>query len=236
MAPFSFSIRPSGRWVDRQRRRRRSPLLRLLDHSFRLRLALAVLTAMVALGAVNRYALCRDHSFAPGCLWRDAGGVVEVANLEAFSIVTAAVLYVLEGGKRRQRDHLEAHQVLLACREAGVRYAPARNDALELLCAAGLEFHGWDLSGLDLDQIQVSGVLWHGVTLAGSTLRGADLRRADLREANLRGCDLSGADVRGADLRGADLSGATLRALRWDQRTQWPGATPEEASGPPRGA
>ncbi|MEB3156472.1 MAG: pentapeptide repeat-containing protein [Cyanobacteriota bacterium] len=226
-------IRPPARWADRQRRRRRSPFLRLLDHSFRLRLLLASLAALVALGGVNRYELCRDRAFAPGCLWQDAGGVVEVANLEAFSILTAAFLYVLEGAKRRQRDHLEAHQVLLACREAGVRYAPARNDALELLCAAGLEFNGWDLSGLDLDQIQVAGAQWHGVSLVGSTLRGADLRRADLGAADLRGCDLSGADLRGADLRGAELSGATLRASRWDEGTRWPGATPEDALPPP---
>jgi hypothetical protein len=216
-------------WVERQRPRRRPPLLRLLDHSFGLRLLLAVLAAMVALGGVNRYAVCRERSFAPGCLWQDAGGVVEVANLEALSILTAAFLYVMEGTKRRQREHMEAYQVLVACRQAGVRYAPARNDAMERLCAAGLEFTGWDLSGIDLDQIQMSGAHWHGVILAGSTLREADLRRADLGEANLQGCDLSGTDLSGSDLRGADLRGAVLRganlqAIRWDEHTQWPPA------------
>ncbi|MEB3261060.1 MAG: hypothetical protein VKP63_10585 [Cyanobacteriota bacterium] len=41
---------------------------------------LAASVALVALGGVNRYERCRDHAFAPGCLWRDAGGVVEVAS------------------------------------------------------------------------------------------------------------------------------------------------------------
>jgi hypothetical protein len=224
MAPFPSEIKPPERWTERQRRRQRSPLLRWLDHSFGFRLLLAVLAAMVALGGVNRYAVCRDRSFAPGCLWQDAGGVVEVANLEALSILTAAFLYVLEGTKRRQREHLEAYQVLMACRQAGVRYAPARNDAMERLCAAGLEFNGWDLSGIDLDQIRVPGAHWHGVSLVGTSLRQADLRRVDLAEANLQGCDLSGTDLRGADLRGAELGGANLRSIRWDEQTQWPAA------------
>lgn len=224
MDPLFPSSRPQQRWVDRQRQRRRSPLLRLVDHSFGFRVLLAALAAMAALGGVNRYEHCRDLDFAHGCLWQDAGGVVAVANLEALSILTAAFLYVLEGSKRRQREHLEAHQVILACQQAGVRFAPARNDALELLCGAGLEFNGWDLSGLDLDQIRIAGAHWHGVNLEGSTLRMAHLRRVDLGEANLRGCDLSGADLRGANLRGADLRGANLQGIRWDGATAWPAA------------
>jgi hypothetical protein len=222
MRPLSPAPRPHQTWLDRQRRRRRSPLTRLVDHSFGFRLLLAATAAMVALGGVNRYEHCRELAFARGCVWQDAGGVVAVANLEALSILTAAFLYVLEGTKRRQREHLDAHHVLLDCQQAGVRFAPARNDALELLCAAGLDFSGWDLSGIDLDQIRIAGAFWHGVNLEGSTLRGADLRRVDLGEANLRGCDLSGADLRGADLRGADLRGAHLQGIRWDGTTAWP--------------
>lgn len=222
MRPLFPASHPDQNWLECQRRRRRSPLTRLLDHSFGFRLLLAATAAMAALGGVNRYEHCRDLAFARGCVWQDAGGVVAVANLEALSILTAAFLYVLEGTKRRQREHLDAHQVLLSCQQAGVRFAPARNDALELLCGAGLDFNGWDLSGIDLDQIRIAGALWHGVNLEGSSLRGADLRRVDLGEANLRGCDLSGADLRGADLRGADLRGAQFQGIRWDGDTRWP--------------
>ncbi len=210
MAQASDPLPQRPSWVERQRQRRRSSLLRLLDQSFGLRLLLAAAAAIAALVAVNRFEQCRDQRFAQGCIWQDAGGVVNVSNLEAFSIVTAAFLYILEGGKRRQREHLEAHEVILTCQQAGVRFAPARNDALELLSRAGLDLNAWDLSGIDLDQIRIPGACWHGVNLSGSTLRGADLRHVDLGQADLRRADLSRADLRGADLRGADLSGADL--------------------------
>ena len=93
--PDPLPQRPS--WVERQRRRRRSPLLRLVDQIFGLRLLLAATAAMVALIAVNRFEQCRDRGFPPGCVRQDAGGVVTVGNLEAFSIMTAAFLYILEG-------------------------------------------------------------------------------------------------------------------------------------------
>lgn len=76
MDPLSRPSGPQRRWVDRQRRRRRSPFLRLVDHSFGLRLPLAVVAAMAALGVVNRFEHCRDQAFARGCPWQDAGGVV----------------------------------------------------------------------------------------------------------------------------------------------------------------
>jgi hypothetical protein len=211
MAPNTASPPPERpTWLEQQRRRRQSRLLRLLDHSFGLRLLLAAALASLALAGVNRWEQCRDLGFARGCAWRDAGGVVSVSNLESFSIMTAGILFILEGGKRRQREHLEAMEMILACQKAGVRFAPARNDALELVSHAGLELHHWDLSGIDLDQLRIAGARWQGVNLSGSSLRHADLRRADLSEANLRAADLSNADLRGADLRQADLSDADL--------------------------
>jgi hypothetical protein len=210
MAHLFESLPQRPRWIERQRRRRRSRLLHLLDHCFAIRLLLAAVAASASLVCVNRFEHCRDQDFVAGCVWQDAGGVVNVGNLEAFSIMTAAFLYVLEGGKRRRQEHLEAHEVILACQQAGIRFAPARNDALELLSQAGLDLSAWDLSGIDLDQIRVAGACWHGVNLAGSTLREADLRRVDLGQANLHAADLSRADLRGADLRGADLRAADL--------------------------
>jgi hypothetical protein len=118
--------------VERQRRRRQSLLQRLVDHVFGIRLLLAATASTAALVAVNRFEPCRDRGFARGCLWQDAGGVVTVCNLEAFIIMTAAFLYILEDGKRRDREHLAAHEVILTCQQAGVRFAPARNESLEL--------------------------------------------------------------------------------------------------------
>lgn len=202
-------------WIERRQQQLRSPLLRRLDRSFPLRLLVALAGAILALGAVNRWEQCRDQNLARGCLWHDAGGVISVDNLEALSIVTASLLFVLEGGKRRQRQHIEAVELILSCQQAGIRYSLARNEAIEMLCEAGIGFDGFDLSGIDLHGLRAAGVRWPEVNLVGTDLqaadlRGADLRGADLRQANLLDADLSDANLDGADLRGARLTGARL--------------------------
>lgn len=212
MAPLADPTPQSRRWLEVYRRRRRSPLLRRLDQSVRLRLLLAALAALAALMLVNRWQHCRQSGWGSGCLWRDAGGVVTVGNLEAFSIVTAGFLYVLEGGRRRQRDHLEALELILTFQQAGVRCSHARTQALELLSDAGFSPDGFDLSGIDLEGIHLAGARWSGANLAGSCLRGGDLRQTQLVGANLRGTDLRSADLRGADLTQADLRDADLAA------------------------
>ena len=207
-SPRSSKPAPREPWTERRRRRLRSPLLRKLDRSFRLRLLLALLAAIVALALVNRWEQCRDLKMARGCVWHDAGGVVNVDNLEALSIVTAAILFVLEGGKRRQREHVEAMELVYSCQEHRIRLSHARNEALEQLCEAGIELHGLDLSGADLSEIRLPAARLQGVKLVGT-----DLSRADLRGADLRGADLSGALLEGALLDGALLDGALPKGL-----------------------
>ncbi|MBM5824775.1 MAG: pentapeptide repeat-containing protein [Cyanobacteria bacterium M_surface_10_m2_119] len=143
---------------------------------------------------------------ARGCVWHDAGGVVNVDNLEALSIVTAAILFVLEGGKRRQREHVEAMELVYSCQEHRIRLSHARNEALEQLCEAGIELHGLDLSGADLSEIRLPAARLQGVKLVGT-----DLSRADLRGADLRGADLSGALLDGALPKGLEPGGAERR-------------------------
>ncbi len=207
-----FADQPAPRtpWIEQRRRQLRSPLLRKLDRSFRLRLLLALLAAIVALALVNRWEQCRELKMARGCLWHDAGGVVSVDNLEALSIVTAAILFVLEGGKRRQREHVEAMELVFHCQDHRIRLSHARNAALEQLCEAGIELEGLDLSSADLSEIQLPAARLQGVNLIGANLARADLRGADLRNADLREADLSGARLEGARLEGALLEGALL--------------------------
>lgn len=198
------------RWVDRQRRRQHSPLLRLIDRSFGLRLLLAAAGATLAMAVVNRWEQCRDQGFRRGCVWHDAGGVLSVDNLEAFSIVTAGFLFILEGGQRRQREHMAAMELILSCQQARVRFSHARNQALELLSEAGLWLDGLDLSGTLLDELSIPGARWRGVKLAGCSLRCSDLRQVDLRQADLSDADLQGANLEGANLADANLLGANL--------------------------
>lgn len=201
--------RPS--WAERQQRRNRQRLWRLLDHSPGLRLLLAVLAACLLLGGVNRWENCRKDGFRQGCLLRDTGGVVNVGNVEALSIVSAAFLYLVEGGRRRRRENMEALEVILNCQQAGARLSLARCEALEQLSANGLWLDGLDLSGAHLEELQAPHARWRQVNLQGACLRGACLHDADLQGSDLSGADLSGADLRHADLRRAGLEGANLR-------------------------
>jgi hypothetical protein len=210
MSHSSASHPRRRRWVDQQRRRRQSPLLRLIDRSFGVRLLLAAAGALLALASVNRWEQCRDQRFTQGCLWHDAGGVVSVDNLEAFSIVTAGFLFILEGGQRRQREHIAAMELILNCQQANVRFSYARNQALELLSEAGIWLDALELSGSLLDELRIPGARWRGVNLAGSSLHHADLRDVDWRDANLEGANLSHCDLRGANLTRANLSGTNL--------------------------
>jgi len=224
-------------WEERQRRRRLSRFHRLLERSFGFRLLLAATAAGLLLGAVNRWEHCRSHHFEAGCLLADPGGIVTVGNVESLSIVTAAFLFLLEGGKRRQREHLEAMEVIQSCQQAGATLSHARNQALELLSGSGLWLDGIDLSGTNLDDLQAPNARWRQVNLSNASLqraclsdadlqrgdlRGADLseanlQHADLRDTNLQGCNLSHADLRGANLRGADLLGANTAGTRLDE-------------------
>jgi hypothetical protein len=205
-----------------QRRRQGSRFHRLLEHSFRFRLLLAAAGAGLLLGGVNRWEHCRSHHFESGCVLADPGGIVTVGNVESLSIVTAAFLFLLEGGKRRRREHLEAMEVILSCQQAGARLSHARNQALELLSESGLWLDGVDLSATNLDDLRVPYARWRDVNLSNSSLRrallaDADLQHSDLSGAKMQGCNLSHADLRGADLRGADLIGANTAGIRLDE-------------------
>ena len=218
--------RPS--WAEQQRRRRRHPVSRLLDRSFGLRLLLAVSAAGLLLALVNRWEHCRHDGFTSGCFLSDSGGVVNVSNVEALSIVSAAFLYLLESRQRRQNSHIQAMEVIQACQQSGARFSYARNEALELLSESGLWLDGLDLSGAELREIQAPHGRWRGVNLRGANLQDAclhdaDLQGSDLRDADLRGADLRHADLRHSDLRGANLSGAKLESANLSGATRDPG-------------
>ena len=214
--------RPS--WAERQRRNSRNPLRQELQNSFGARLLLAAAAAALLLASVNRWEHCRSQGFATGCVLSDQGGIVSVDNVEAFSIVTAAFLFLLERGKRRQQEHLEAMEVVLAVQQAGVRFSLARNQALEQLSASGLWLDGLDLASAQLEELQAPHARWRQINLSNACLRLACLHDADLQGANLQGADLRQADLRhadlrGADLRGANLVGAQLQGVLFDQTT-----------------
>ena len=138
---------------------------------------------------------CRHHGFNQGCLQSDAGGVISVANVESLSIVTAAMLFLLEGSQRRQRENREAMELILACQEANARLCFARDDALERLNDQGIWLDGLDLNGAQLDRLRAPHGRWRQVRLNGACLRGACLHDTDLQGSDLAAADLSEADL-----------------------------------------
>jgi len=132
--------------------------------------------------ATNRWEDCRLSDFESGCLQSDAGGILNVGNVESLSIATAACLYLLEGRKRRQKENLEALEVILAFQQAGAKLSFSRNSALELLSEGGLWLDGLDLSGTILDELNACGARWREVNLnkASKALHPSSLHAAVL--------------------------------------------------------
>ncbi|MEB3349460.1 MAG: pentapeptide repeat-containing protein [Cyanobacteriota bacterium] len=202
------------RWYDRMQARRRSPLRRLGLADGRLRLVGAALLAASVLGLVNRFENCHRNHFSDDCLATNAADVISIGNVESFSIVTAAFLYLLDGGRRRQEEHQRQADLVASSRQRGDVVSLARLEALEGLCRDGIWFDGQDLSGMNLEGLDGREGRWRRVCFRQSSLAGADFRGADLLGADLEGADLRGADLRGADLRQARLQGCRLEGCR----------------------
>lgn len=194
--------------------RRRSPLLRLINRSAELRLLLSALLAAALLGLVNRYENCHRNHYSSNCLSTNAADVISIGNVESFSIVTAAILYLLDGGRRRQEHHQRLAEAVESSRQRGDRVSLGRIEALETLSRDGLWLDGQNLAGIQLEGLVGAGGRWREVCFRGSDLNGADFRRADLQGADLADCNLRGADLREADLRHADLRMANLSGAR----------------------
>ncbi|MEB3175881.1 MAG: pentapeptide repeat-containing protein [Cyanobacteriota bacterium] len=205
-------------WFETQKRRKKNPFFRLLRHSFGFRLLIASLISLGILGLVHRFETCNQAQFSDDCLSAQLGDVITVGNVESFSIITAAWMYILESSKRKQQSNLEALEIINNTQ--GRPYAIARIEALEMAGATGIYFDYLNLEGCNLEQLEIPYTRLRHANLAGAVLKGADLRytdlqnadlsQADLTEANLTGADLTQANLTGADLTGANLTGANL--------------------------
>jgi BTB/POZ domain-containing protein KCTD9 len=118
--------------------------------------------------------------------------------VQGFSILVAAVLFLLETSDRRKRSYYEAWKVIDAAHGRETSYA--RFQALQDLNASSVSLGGLDASGVALQSIN----------LEEADLRGADLSNANLSNANLSKANLSGAKLSGANLNRTNLSGANL--------------------------
>lgn len=197
-------------WYERQKRRKSSPFFRLLDRSFGFRMLLASVISFLLLTAVNRFENCHASKYNENCLSTDFWAIISIGNVESFSIVTAGLVYILEAGRRKQKEHEEAAEVLMWSREVGAVVSVARIRALETISEAGLWIDGFDLQGANLEQLEVPYARWRGVNFSNTVLTNANFHQTDLRGANLTDADLTGANLTGADLTDADLTRANL--------------------------
>lgn len=149
------------------------------------------------------------------CLVKELVSVVRIDNVEGFSILLIAVLYIFESQKRKQKSHYEAWQVIDAA--SGVETSYARIKSLQDLNRDRVSLKNIDIPNGDLENINLS-----GADLEFADLRGANLKNANLSFANLKGVKFSVSDIGkttnlenanlfSADLTGANIGGANLR-------------------------
>lgn len=202
--------RPATTWYENQQRRRRSPFLRRLDRSFQFRVLIAAACSFALLSAVNRFENCHNSRLATDCLTSDYLDIISIGNVESFSIVAAAFVYIFEAGKRKEREHHEMVDLLLAQRKAGTANSLGRIRAIEDLAADGLWQDGFDLQRANLEGLRIPFSRWRGANFSATVLRDADLHGVDLQGANFSDADLCGADLSAADLSGACFARARL--------------------------
>ena len=195
-------------WFEKQKRRKKNPFFRLLRRSFGFRLLIASGISLAILGLVHRFETCHQSRFSQDCLTAKWGDVISIGNVESFSIVTAAWMYILESSKRKQKSNLEALEIIH--NTEGRPYAIVRIEALETACATGIYFDYLNLEDCHLEQLEIPYARLRHATLNRAVLTGADLRYADMQNVDLSDADLTGANLTGANLKGATLTGTNL--------------------------
>ncbi|MFM7383218.1 MAG: pentapeptide repeat-containing protein [Microcystaceae cyanobacterium] len=160
------------------------------------------------LALVQRFEICNQQKFAPTCLTSNLLGLISVGNVESFSIVTAAWMYILEKSKRKQQQNLEALEIVNNTQ--GHIHSIARIEALEMLGEAGINFDHLDLEGANLEQLAIPHVHLHLVNLSKAILINSELSYTDMQDVNLSQANLTGAKLIGANLQGVNLQGANL--------------------------
>jgi uncharacterized protein YjbI with pentapeptide repeats len=197
-------------WFERQKRRKKNPFFRLLRRSFVFRLLIASGISFAILGLVNLFEVCHSQGFTKNCSSDALLSIISVGNVESFSIVTAALMYILESAKRKQRANLEALEIINLYQSSRVVHSLARIEALEMLSETGVYLDHLDVQGANLDEIVMPYARLKEANLSNTTLLNADLRYTDLEKTNLSYADLTNADLTGANLQNANLTGANL--------------------------
>ncbi len=223
------------RWVKQNTNRIKESFVRRIDRSISFRLLLSLLLAYCAVFTVREIEVhfassytCDNHDTI-GCLFSEFLSVITVENIEGFSILVVANLYLLESRDRKQKKHYEAWQVVDQAAAAKVPTSYARIKALQDLNEDGVSLYSLDLPkadlrninlrGADLRECTLPGVIFKNANLENANLENSNLTAADLSEANLTNANLKGVNFKLANLSGANLSGANLSKANLSKAT-----------------
>ncbi|MDJ0617170.1 MAG: pentapeptide repeat-containing protein [Calothrix sp. MO_192.B10] len=154
--------------------------------------------------------VCQPQDSLLQCFYKQALSVIELNNIESFSILAAATLYLLESRERRRNTIYEAWQVVDNAAAANVSTSYARIKALKDLNQYGVSLKALDVPNADLNEIDLAGADLRVANLSYANLIYANLREANLSDAQLEGANLSRAILKDANLRFANLNGAQL--------------------------
>jgi uncharacterized protein YjbI with pentapeptide repeats len=176
-----------------------------------------ILTVKVLNQHIKNQAICLPGNLLSQCLYQQVLDVVDVGNVEGFSILAAASLYILESRERRRHHIYEAWQVIDNAAAAKVPTSHARFKALKVLNTYGESFEGLDVPGADLKNIELE-----RADLRNANLSGTDLTGANLSYANLSGADLRRTNFSNANLDGANLNSVHIRDAVYTEQTKFP--------------
>lgn len=157
-------------------------------------------------------AVCKSEYSFLQCFSKQALSIIALDNIEAFSILAAANLYLLESRERRRNTIYQAWQVIDNAAAANVSTSYARIKALEDLNQYGVSLKALDLPDADLHEIDLAGADLSAANLSNANLVYANLKQANLSDAQLEGANLSRAKLKEANLKFANLNSAQLEA------------------------
>ena len=191
-------------WITRKLREKFRGLLDIVW--FRVLLAIVIAYLLIlTFSHIEQWnqqrSICQSQDSLLQCFYKQALSVIELNNIEGFSILAAATLYLLESRERRRNTIYEAWQVIDNAAAANVATSYARIKALKDLNKYGVSLKALDVPGADLN----------GIDLAGADLSISNLSNANLTYANLKEANLSDAQLERANLCRANLSNASLQ-------------------------
>jgi BTB/POZ domain-containing protein KCTD9 len=130
---------------------------------------------------------------------------------ETFAIAIALIIYILEGGDRRESRSREDWTLIDSAR--GSETSGARVSAILRLYEEKESLRGLDAPGADLRSIRLEGADLEYADFREAKLNNALLSRAKLNGANLQDIILEEADMQFIQLEDSDLRGANLKKV-----------------------